>query len=144
MLNPIAATRDGSASGRRARNSAAHVLVRDDAGERHAKVHEIASDHVLRVVSSASPVSPVQGVGGEAYVAALREFVADPPTPVRTVHPLPRGLRTFLRHVPRADDLLLADVETGAVVVQEQHCGKRPFPFRHEHIRQDAAVPADV
>jgi hypothetical protein len=97
----------------------AHVLVGDQAGEGCAQVKEIAGKGLLALVSGPSSVRPVKRITAKADVASLRQLITDEAAAEVLPHPLVRGLNALRAIVPRHDGLLLADVKSCAMIVQD-------------------------
>lgn len=141
---PIAPTRAGSTPGRPAVNSAAR---RSSCAIRPA--HEdprkqVRGEGLLVVVTATATVGPVQHVGGDADVTPPGKFIADEASTVIASHPFTGGVDALGGVVPRLDDLLLADVKAGPVIVQQQHGRMRPGRLRGENKGENPAVGGEL
>lgn len=120
----------------------AHVLPGHEPGERRAQVVEVAREGLLFLVRDRAPVAPAERVDGEDDVSAPGQFVADEPSAEVPVGPALRRGQTALVE-PGPDQLLLPDVELGAVVVQEEDGRERSGAVRGEQGAPHPAVPGE-
>lgn len=107
-------------------------------------MEQVGGECLLLVVAAATAVRPVEHVHRDADVAAAGEFIADEAAAVVAGHPFAGRGKAFGGVVPWFDDLLLADVEAGAVVVEKEDGGMRTGRFRAEHQREHAAVLSEL
>ncbi len=99
------------------------VLAGVQSGEGGAQLVEGARERLLVLVRERAAFAPAEGVEAEHDMAAAGEFVAGEAAVEVEPGPLLGGGEPGVV-VPGADALLLADVEAGAVVVEQQHGGE--------------------
>ena len=89
--------------------------------------------------------APVQGIRHNHHVAQRGQFIGQKNAVESGVHPLPGRRLNMLRHqCQRLHQLLLADVETGAVVVHQHQRGAGSIgrsPVRNQKIGRHARLP---